>query len=152
MAMLELVTRQQELRLRLLAKLYSGFTEDAHAWFDLEQLDLVAAPDIPRAEPDDDDAPELPRADFIIPPTLSETRAAALYLLERGLLIGLPIEVMQEQKIDPSKLMLRLTANGVDAFENFALANFQRAAERPVGFSVGQSARVTGMPLAQGKI
>ena len=147
--MLILVTRQQELRLRILAKLYTGFTEDAHAWFDLEKLDLSSTPNIPRAEPDDDDALELPKADFSEPITENETRAAALYLLERGLLIGLPLEVLQEQKIDPAKMMLRLTANGVDAFENFALANFQRAAERPVGFISVSSPQVTGMPLAQ---
>jgi hypothetical protein len=46
-------------------------------------------------------------------------------------------------------MMLRLTANGVDALENFALANFQRAAERPVGFIPMSNLRVTGMPLAQ---
>jgi hypothetical protein len=147
--MLTIVTRQQELRLRILAKLYAGFTEDAHAWFDLEKLDLTTSPNIPRAEPDDDDALELPKPDFTQNPTENETRAAALYLLERGLLLGLPLEVLQEQKIDPSKMMLRLTANGVDAFENFALANFQRAAERPVGFIPNPSPRATGMPLAQ---
>jgi hypothetical protein len=147
--MLELVTRQQELRLRLLSKLYAGFTEDAHAWFDLDKLDLSTIPNIPRAEPDDDDAPELPRADFSTPPSESETRAATLYLLERGLVLALPLETLQEQKIDPAKLMLRVTANGVDAFENFALANYQRAAEHPIGFGVPQAARVVGMPLAE---
>ncbi len=149
--MLELVTRQQELRLRLLAKLYSGLTEDAHAWFDLEKLDLNSIPNIPRAEPDDDDALELPKADFTKSPTISETRAATLYLLERGFIIGLPPEVLTEQKLDPAKMMLRLTANGVDAFENFALANFQRAAERPVGFIAAAATRASGMPLAQKK-
>jgi hypothetical protein len=147
--MLELVTRQQELRLRLLAKLYAGFTEDAHAWFDLDKLDFSHAPDIPRAEPDDDDAPELPRADFSAPPSESETRAATLYLLERGLILALSPETLQEQKIDPAKLMLRVTANGVDAFENFALANYQRAAEHPIGFGVSQAPRAVGMPLAE---
>ena len=147
--MLELVTRQQELRLRLLAKLYSGLTEDAHAWFDLEKLDLNSIPNIPRAEPDDDDALELPKADFTQAATISETRAATLYLLERGFIIGLPPEVLTEQKLDPAKMMLRLTANGVDAFENFALANFQRAAERPVGFVAAAIPRASGMPLAQ---
>jgi hypothetical protein len=147
--MLSIVTRQQELRLRILAKLYSGFTEDAHAWFDLEKLDVSTEPNIPRAEPDDDDALELPKADFSEAITESETRAAALYLLERGLLIGLPLEVLEEQKIDPAKMMLRLTANGVDVLENFALANFQRAAERPVGFIPVSNPRVTGMPLGQ---
>ncbi len=145
--MLELVTRQQELRLRLLAKLYTGLTEDAHAWFDLEKLDFSAVPNIPRVEPDDDDALELPKADFHVPATVSETRAATLYLLERGFIIGLPPEVLEEQQLDPAKMMLRLTANGVDAFENFALANFQRAAERPVGFIASPVVRATGMPL-----
>ena len=147
--MLEIVTRQQELRLRLLAKLYIGFTEDAHAWFDLEKLDFSSTPNIPRVEPDGDDALELPKADFSVPATSSETRAATLYLLERGFIIGLPPEVLQEQDLDPAKMMLRLTANGVDAFENFALANFQRAAERPVGFIASSATRATGMPLAQ---
>jgi hypothetical protein len=151
--MLQLVTRQQELRLRLLAKLYAGFTEDAHAWFDLDKLDLQSAPDIPRAAPDDEEAPELPRADFAVPPSESETRAATLYMLERGLILALPPETLEQQKIDPAKLMLRVTANGVDAFENFALANYQRATEQPIGFSPTQAARVTGMPLAEkGKV
>ncbi len=147
--MLNLVTRQQELRLRLLAKLYQGFTEDAHAWFDLEQLDLTTEPNIPRAEPDDDDAPEPPRADFSHLPTTDEIRAATLYLLERGLILMLSPEALEQQKIDPAKLMLRITANGADALENFTLANFQRAAERPLGFIAKPASRVAGMPLSQ---
>ncbi|MFN3266067.1 MAG: hypothetical protein ACK41E_04420 [Deinococcales bacterium] len=149
--MLQLVTRQQELRLRLLAKLYSGFVEDAHAWFDLDKLDLQSTPNIPRAAPDDEQAPELPRADFSTPPSPSEARAATLYLLERGLLLALPSETLQEQNIDPAKLMLRLTANGVDVLENFALANYQRATEQPIGFGVSQAPREEGMPLAEVK-
>lgn len=147
--MLHLVTRQQELRLRLLTKLYSGFTEDAHAWFDLDKLDLSLAPDIPRPEPDNDDAAELPHADFLVPASPQEIIAATLYLLERGLLLALPPEALEAQKIEAHKLMLRLTANGMDALENFALANFQRAVERPVGFIPNGVARATGMPLAQ---
>jgi hypothetical protein len=119
----------------------------------LDKLDLQSAPDIPRAAPDDEEAPELPRADFAVPPSESETRAATLYMLERGLILALPPETLEQQKIDPAKLMLRVTANGVDAFENFALANYQRATEQPIGFSPTQAARVTGMPLAEkGKV
>jgi hypothetical protein len=148
--MLKFITRQQELRLHLLSALYKGFVEDAHAYFDLEKLDLQQTPNLPRAEPDEDDTPELPRADFKTQaPAASEARAAALYLLERGLIAAIPPEAMQSQNLDPASLWLRITANGADVLENFALANYAKSAERPVGFNFERSAQTMGMPLAR---
>ncbi len=148
--MLELITRQQELRLHLLSALYKGFVEDAHAYFDLEKMDLQQTPNLPRVEPDEDDAPELPRADFKTQaPVSSEVRAAALYLLERGLIAAIPPEAAQSQNLDPASLWLRVTANGADVLENFALANYAKSAERPVGFKFERPSRIMGMPLAR---
>ena len=52
--MLELVLRQQELRLRVMTALYEGLTRDSHAFWDVMTLDLRVAPSLERLLSDDD--------------------------------------------------------------------------------------------------
>ena len=146
--MFETVARQQELRLRLMAGAYQGFVRDPNAFHDLVELDVLSAPLLERLT-DDEDA--TPPPDFsAAPPLPLEIRAAAFYLFERGLLTNLPAEALQTQHLEADAIMLRITANGVDALETFVTANHLRASERPVGFLLASDAeRMVGMPRAQ---
>ncbi len=141
--MLELVLRQQELRLRVMVALYEGFTSDPHAFWDVMTLDFRVAPNLERAV-SDDDSPLQNTPDFVAkPPEMSEARAAAFYLLERGLCLHLPSEAAQMP--EPLSLMVRITASGIDALEGMVLSGHARAAERPIGFNALESVAV-GMP------
>jgi hypothetical protein len=146
--MFETVARQQELRLRLMAGAYQGFVRDPNAFHDLVELDVLNAPILERLVDDEDSTPP---PDFTAaPPDAAEIRAAAFYLLERGLLTSLPAEALQAQHLEPDTIMLHITANGVDALETFVTANHLRASERPVGFLLASDAeRMVGMPRAQ---
>jgi hypothetical protein len=146
--MFETVARQQELRLRLMAGVYQGFVRDPNAFHDLTELDVLNAPILERLLDDEDSTPP---SDFsAAPPDALEIRAAAFYLLERGLLTSLPAEALQAQHLEGNAIMLHITANGVDAFETFVTANHLRASERPVGFLLASDAeRMVGMPRAQ---
>lgn len=153
--MVETVARQQELRLRLLVGAYQGFLNDPNAFWNLTQLDVVTLPKLERPDPDDEEAPIAPPVDFTTqPPTPAETRAAAFYLLERGLLGALPREAVEAQKLEADTLMLHITAGGIDALETFVMTNHARALERPVGFRTLESdaERMLGMPLAQARV
>ena len=138
--MLELVLRQQELRLRVMIALYEGLTRDSHAFWDVMTLDLRVAPALERSDSDDDSALETAPDFTDRPPSPSEARAAAFYLLERGLCVHFEME-----HPDASSLMLRITASGIDALEAIVLRGHARAAERPIGFSALEPVAV-GMP------
>ena len=141
--MLELVLRQQELRLRVMVALYEGLTQDPHAFWDVMTLDLRAPPTLDRAG-SDDEAPRAAMPDFTIsPPSPSEARAAAFYLLERGLCVHLPSEAAQMP--EAKSLMLRITASGIDVLEGMVLSGHALASERPIGFNALESVAV-GMP------
>lgn len=145
--MLELVLRQQELRLRLMVALYDGFTRDPHAYWDVMTLDLSVAPTLERAITDDD-SPLENAPDFAVsPPAIAEARAAAFYLLERGLCVHLPSEAAQ--KPEPLSLMVRISAGGIDALEGMVLSGHARAAERPIGFNALEPVAL-GMPRVAG--
>jgi hypothetical protein len=153
--MVEMVARQQELRLRLLVGAYQEFLRDPNAFLELTKLDFGADPGLERPDSDDDDAPAAPRVDFAVQPaTPAEARAAAFYLLERGLLGALPREALEAQKLEPNVLMLHVTAAGIDALETFVMTNHARALERPVGFRTleADAERMLGMPLAQARV
>jgi hypothetical protein len=153
--MVEIVARQQELRLRLLVGAYQGFLSDPNAFWNLAQMDVVTRPNLERADPDDDDAPLTVPVNFEAePPTPAEVRAAAFYLLERNLLGVLPREATQGQELEADALMLHITAAGIDALETFVMTNHARALERPVGFRTLESdaERMLGMPLAQARV
>jgi hypothetical protein len=138
--MLELVVRQQELRLRVMVALYEGLVRDPQTFWDVMTLDLRVAPALERAV-SDDEAPRETVPDFTDkPPSPSEARAAAFYLLERGLCVHLPSETS-----DAARLMLRISAVGIDALEGMVLSGHARAAERPIGFNALESVAV-GMP------
>lgn len=138
--MLELVLRQQELRLRVMVALYEGFTSDPHAFWDVMTLDLRVAPALERAV-GDDDSPFQITPDFAAkPPVIAEARAAAFYLLERGLCVHLAGE-----SPDAARLMLRITASGIDALEGMVLSGHAQATERPIGFNALESVAL-GMP------
>ncbi len=138
--MLELVLRQQELRLRVMVALYEGFTSDPHAFWDVMTLDLRVAPNLEREESEGDSlqqtAPDFARN----PPAIAEARAAAFYLLERGLCVHLPSEAAQMP--EPLSLMVRITASGIDALEGIVLSGHAQAAERPIGFNALESGPV----------
>lgn len=141
--MLELVLRQQELRLRVMVALYEGLTRDPHAFWDVMTLDLRVAPSLERFH-GDDETPRESTPDFLIaPPLIAEARAAAFYLLERGLCVHLPSEAAQMP--EPLSLMLRITATGIDALEGMVLSGHARATERPIGFNSPESVAL-GMP------
>ena len=141
--MLELVLRQQELRLRVMVALYEGLTQDPHAFWDVMTLDLRVPPTLERAG-DEDEAPRATSPDFAVsPPSPSEARAAAFYLLERGLCLHLPSEAAQMP--EPKSLMLRITASGIDALEGMVLSDHALANERPIGFNALEPVAV-GMP------
>ena len=141
--MLELVIRQQELRLRVMVALYEGFTRDPHAYWDVMTLDLRVAPNLERLL-SGDDSPFQIAPDFAgNPPSPSEARAAAFYLLERGLCLHLPSEAAQMP--EPLSLMVRITASGIDALEGMVLSGHALASERPIGFNALESVGV-GMP------
>ena len=141
--MLELVLRQQELRLRVMVALYEGFTSDPHAFWDVMTLDLRVAPNLERAVNDDDSPLQITPDLTAKPPSVSEARAAAFYLLERGLCLHLPSEAAQMP--EPLSLMLRITASGIDALEGMVLSGHAQATERPIGFNALESVAV-GMP------
>ena len=141
--MLELVLRQQELRLRVMVALYEGLTRDSHAFWDVMTLDLRVAPGLERSDSDDGSALETAPDFALIPPSPSEARAAAFYLLERGLCVHLPSEAARLP--EPTSLMLRITASGIDALEAIVLSGHAKAAERPIGFSALEPVAV-GMP------
>jgi hypothetical protein len=171
--MVQTVARQQELRLRLLVSAYQGFVDDPNAFWDLSRLDVVTPPNLDRPTPDDEDGPPSVHADFTAqPPTASEVRAAAFYLLERGLLGAVPPEALPKEiqskggspedmlsdrtsglKPSAPPIMVHITANGVDALETFVVTNHARALERPVGFQVlaADAERMLGMPLNQSR-
>lgn len=131
--MLELVLRQQELRLRVMVALYEGLTQDPHAYWDVMTLDLRNAPTLERAV-SDEEAPRQTVPDFAVaPPSPSEARAAAFYLLERGLCVHLPSEAARLP--EPLSLMLRISATGIDALEGMVLSGHALASERPIGFN-----------------
>ncbi len=172
--MVQTVARQQELRLRLLVSAYQGFVDDPNAFWDLSRLEVVTPPNLDRPTRDDEDGPPGVHADFTAqPPTASEVRAAAFYLLERGLLGAVPPEALPKQvatspedmlsdgtssgqpSVQPSvpPIMVHITANGVDALETFVVTNHARALERPVGFQVlaADAERMLGMPQNQSR-
>ena len=141
--MLELVLRQQELRLRVMVALYEGLTRDPHAYWDVMTLDLLVTPTLERFN-GGDESPRESKPDFgIAPPLTAEARAAAFYLLERGLCLHLPSEAAQMP--EPLSLMLRITATGIDALEGIVLSGHARPTERPIGFNALESVTL-GMP------
>lgn len=138
--MLELVLRQQELRLRVMVALYEGLTRDPHAYWDVMTLDLRVASSLERFN-GDDEAPRESAPDFALaPPTVAEARAAAFYLLERGLCVHLA-----QESPDSARLMLRISAVGIDALEGMVLSGHARATERPIGFNALEPVTI-GMP------
>ena len=141
--MLELVLRQQELRLRVMIALYEGFTRDPHAFWDVMTLDLRVPPNLERAVSDDDSPLQIAPDFAATPPAIPEARAAAFYLLERGLCVHLASEAAQMP--EPLSLMLRITASGVDALEAMVLSGHAQATERPIGFNALESV-TSGMP------
>jgi hypothetical protein len=149
--MLQIVARQQELRLRLLCALYERYVRDPNAYWDLLKLDLTQAPDLERSTLDDETfepPPDLAAA----PPTPEETRAAAFYLSEREFITALPLEAMRAQGVDEASILLRVTANGVDTLEGFVTSLHARTTERRIGFSTVETLvkPAPGMPLARG--
>ena len=143
--MLELVLRQQELRLRVMVALYEGLTRDPHAFWDVMTLDLRVSPNLERAARDDDSPPESAPDFTVMPPATAEARASAFYLLERGLCVHLPSEAAQMP--EPLSLMLRISAAGIDALEGIVLSSHAQASERPIGFNAFESVAV-GMARA----
>jgi hypothetical protein len=146
---MDLVHRQQELRLRLLNAAYKTFVHAPSDYIDVAELNLVTPPDVARVPLDaDDDATTMP-VDFTIDPiNPTEIRAAVYYLVERQLLTMLPPDSLEKSLIPASSLHIHITANGVDAFEAFVLTSESRASERPVGFNF-TPAPIRGFPLAR---
>lgn len=146
---MDLVHRQQELRLRLLNAAYKAFIYTPSDYIDVAELNLATPPDVARVPLDsDDDASTLP-VDFTTDPiNPTEIRASVYYLVERQLLTMMPPDVLEKSQIPPSSLHIHITANGVDAFEAFVMTSESRASERPVGFNF-VPAESRGFPLAR---
>jgi hypothetical protein len=146
---MDLVHRQQELRLRLLNAAYKAFVHTPSDYVDVAELNLIVPPDVARVPLDaDDDASTLP-VDFTTDPiNQTEIRAAVYYLVERQLLTMMPPDVLEKSQIPASSLHIHITANGVDAFEGFVTTSEARASERPVGFNCSP-VQPQGFPLAR---
>lgn len=146
---MDLVHRQQELRLRLLNAAYKAFVHAPSDYIDVSDLNLLTPPDVARVPLDaDDDVNTLP-VDFTTDPIMpTEIRAAVYYLVERQLLTMMPPDVLEKSQIPASSLHIHITANGVDAFEAFVFTSESRASERPVGFNFSPVAP-RGFPLAR---
>jgi hypothetical protein len=146
---MDLVHRQQELRLRLLNAAYKAFIHTPSDYIDVAELNLVSPPDVARVPLDSDDDAATPPVDFTTDPiNPTEIRASVYYLVERQLLTMLPPESLEKSLIPASSLHVHITANGVDAFEAFVIASESRASERPVGFNFAP-AESRGFPLAR---
>jgi hypothetical protein len=146
---MDLVHRQQELRLRLLNAAYKAFIHTPSDYIDVAELNLVTPPDVARVPLDSDDDAATPPVDFTTDPiNPTEIRASVYYLVERQLLTMLPPESLEKSLIPASSLHVHITANGVDAFEAFVIASESRASERPVGFNFAPT-ESRGFPLAR---
>ncbi len=146
---MDLVHRQQELRLRLLNAAYKAFVHAPSDYIDVAELNLVTPPDVARVALDADDDANTKPVDFTTDPiNPSEIRASVYYLVERQLLTMMPPEVLEKSQIPASSLHIHITANGVDVFEAFVIASESRASERPVGFNFAP-AESRGFPLAR---
>ena len=127
------VNRQQELRIRLLNAAYAAFIQEADGFIDA--LSINPAITVPIHT---EDGEPVERADFArVAPTPAELRAAAYYLVERGLLVMMSKEMLEKHNLKVGDVYVHITADGVDGFESFVLANESRAAARPVGFKLG---------------
>ncbi len=146
---MDLVHRQQELRLRLLNAAYKSFVQTPSDYIDVAQLNLVSPPDVARVPLESDDDATTVSVDFSTDPiNPTEIRAAVYYLVERQLLTMLPPESLEKSLIPASSLHIHITANGVDAFEAFVMSSESRASERPVGFNFTPDP-TKGFPLAR---
>ncbi len=146
---MDIVHRQQELRLRLLNAAYKAFVHTPSDYIDVAELNLVTAPDVARVPLDSDEDDTTVPVDFTTDPiSFPEIRAAVYYLVERQLLTMMPPDVLEKSQIPPSSLHIHITANGVDAFEAFVLSSESRANERPVGFNFAPAVS-RGFPLAR---
>ena len=133
--MLETVQRQQELRIRLLNAAYTAFIQEADGFIDALSLNPSVSVPI-----NGEDGEPLERVDFgKTPPSPAELRAAAYYLVERGLLVMMSKEALEKHQLKPTDVYIHITAGGVDGFEALVLANESRNAARPVGFQFGPS-------------
>jgi hypothetical protein len=146
---MDLVHRQQELRLRLLNAAYKAFVHAPSDYIDVAELNLVAPPDVARVPLDADDNSATIPVDFTTDPiNPTEIRASVYYLVERQLLTMMPPDVLEKSQIPASSLHIHITANGVDVFESFVITSESRANERPVGFNFAP-AESRGFPLAR---
>jgi hypothetical protein len=146
---MDLVHRQQELRLRLLNAAYKAFVHAPSDFVDVAELNLLTPPDVARVPLDADEDATTKPIDFSSDPiNPSEIRASVYYLVERQLLTMMTPESLERSQIPATSLHVHITANGVDVFEAFVIASESRASERPVGFNF-TTPESRGFPLAR---
>lgn len=132
--MYEAVHRQIELRRRLLHAAYAALLADPDGFFDATSVSL--------AEPTSDESQARHEPDFVTKPASElELRAAAYYLVERGLLVFMPAEALARHGLAESELYVHIKAQGIDAFETIVLAdeNEARSTARQIRFRSGPS-------------